>query len=243
MKAKKNPDFDLNQNSSLYFSIGLCIMLFASYTLLNYKTFDKDELALDVLNVEEVVEEEIPLTEQLQTPPPPPPPPAVVEEITIVEDVKEIEETIIESTETNQEEAIEERVVSIEDVEVEEEEETIEVPFAIVERVPTWPGCKGKTNEELKKCFQEKISKHLSSNFKYPEVARDLGIHGRVFVVFAVDKDGSITGVKSRGPDRLLEKEAMRIIKLLPKMEPGKQRGKNVRVPYSIPINFVLDNQ
>lgn len=242
MKAKKNPDFDLNQNSSLYFAIGLCIMLFASYTLLNYKTYNKGEFILDVLNVEEIIEEEIPLIEQIQTPPPPSPP-ALVEEITIVEDVEEIEESIIESTETNQEEAIEERVVSIQEVQVEEEEETIEVPFAVVERVPTWPGCKGKTNDELKKCFQEKISKHVAKNFKYPDVAIDLGIHGRVFVVFAVGQDGYITGVQSRGPDKILEKEAVRIIKLLPKMEPGRQRGKNVRVPYSIPINFVLESQ
>lgn len=242
MKAKKNPDFDLNQNSSLYFAIGLCIMLFATYTLLNYKSYENDSLALDVLNVEEVVEEDIPLTEQLKTPPPPPPPPAVVEEITIVEDAEEIKETLIESTETNQEEVIEEQQVFVEDVLVEEEEETIEVPFAIVERVPTWPGCTGKTNAELKKCFQDKITAHLSKNFKYPEVARELGIFGRVFVVFTIDKDGTITGVKARGPDKLLEKEAVRIISLLPNMEPGRQRGKTVKVPYSIPINFKLDN-
>lgn len=243
MKAKKNPNVDVSRNSSLYFAIGLCLMLFATYSLLNYKTYDKDNIAMEVLEVEEYVEEEVPITEQIKTPPPPPPPPAAVEEITIVEDVEDIEETIIESTETTQEEVIEEQQVYIEDVEVEEEEEVIEVPFAVVEKVPTWPGCKGKNNAELKKCFQEKITKHIASNFKYPEVALELNIHGRVFVMFAVDENGNITNIKTRGPDKSLEEEALRIMNKLPKMIPGQQRGKNVKVPYSLPINFKLENQ
>ncbi|MBT8260545.1 MAG: energy transducer TonB [Flavobacteriaceae bacterium] len=243
MNAKKNPDIDVNRNSSLYFAIGLCLMLFTTYSLLNYKTYDKDNIAMDVLEVEEFVEEDVPITEQIKTPPPPPPPPAAVEEITIVEDVEEIEETIIESTETSQEEVIAEREVLIEEVEVEEVEEIILVPFAVVERVPIWPGCKGKNNAELKKCFQEKITNHISSNFKYPDVALELGIHGKVFVMFAIDENGYITGIKTRGPDKSLEKEAHRIISKLPKMVPGKQRGRNVKVPYSIPISFKLDNQ
>lgn len=237
MQVKKNPELEVNRNSSLYFAIGLCLMLFATYSLLNFKTYDKDDLAMEVLNLDEEIEEEIPITEQLQTPPPPPPPPAAVEEITIVEDVEEIEETVIESTETNQEEIIEEHVY-VEDVEVEEVEEDIEVPFAVVEKVPTWPGCKGKNNAELKKCFQDNIKKHLAKNFKYPQVALELGIQGKVYVLFAIGKDGNVTGIRTRGPDKILEKEAARIIGLLPKMQPGKQRGKNVRVPYSIPINF-----
>ena len=243
MKTKKNPDLDVNRNSSLYFAIGLCLMLFTSYSLLNYKSYKTDDYAMEVLNVEEVIEEEIPITEQIVAPPPPPPAPAVVEVITIVEDIEEIEETLIESTETNQEEIIEEQEVFVEDVEVEEVEETIVVPFAVVERVPIWPGCIGKNNNELKKCFQEQIKQHLINNFNYPEVAIELGIHGKVFVMFAIDKDGTVTGIKTRGPDKLLEKEAARIMSKIPKMIPGKQRGINVKVPYSIPINFKLDIQ
>jgi len=243
MKPKKNPDFEVNRNSSLYFAIGLCLMLLTSYSLLNYKTYEKDDVAMEVLNIDDIMEEEIPITDQFNIPIPPPPPPSVVEEITIVEDIEEIEETIIESTETSQEEFIEEREVFVEDVVVEEEEEVIEVAFAVVEKVPIWPGCKGKNNDELKKCFQEKINQHLVKNFKYPDVALELGIHGRVFVIFAIDKDGIVTDIKVRGPDKLLEKEAARIISKLPKMIPGKQRGKSVKVPYSIPINFKLDIQ
>ena len=91
-------------------------------------------------------------------------------------------------------------------------------------------------------CFQEKIDKHIKRNFRYPEVAMELGIQGRVFVTFIIDKDGSITNILMRGPDKNLEKEAHRIISVLPKMTPGKQRGRAVRVPFIIPINFRLQN-
>lgn len=240
MQVKKNPDLDLNRNSGLYFAIGLCLMLFVTKGLLNYKTYDKQDIALEMLQMDEIDEEEIPVTEQIQTPPPPPPPPAAPEVITVVEDVVEIEETIIESTETSMEEAIEEREVFIEDINVEEVEEEVSVPFAVVEKVPIWPGCKGKNNAELKKCFQSKMIAHVTDNFEYPEIALELGINGRVFVLFNVDSQGFVTNIKTRGPDKLLEKEAARIIGLVPKMIPGKQRGKNVSVPYSLPINFTM---
>lgn len=242
MQVKKNPDLDLNRNSGLYFAIGLCLMLFVTKGLLNYKTYDKQDIALEILQMDEVVEEEIPVTEQIQTPPPPPPPPAAPEVITIVEDVIEIEETIIESTETSMEEAIEEREVYIEDIDVEEVEEDVSVPFAVVEKVPIWPGCKGKNNAELKKCFQDKMVEHVTKNFRYPEHALELGIRGKVFVLFQVDSKGYITNIRTRGPDKILEREAERIIRLVPQMIPGKQRGKNVSVPYSLPINFIMAN-
>ena len=241
MIPKKNPDLDLNKNSGLYFTIGLALMLFISNSLLNYKTYDKKDIALDVLNINEEVEEEIPII-NLNTPPPPPPPPAAPEVITVVEDVVEIEETIIESTETNMEEAIEERVIDVDDVNVDEVEEDVSVPFAIVEKVPIWPGCKGKNNAELKKCFQKNMIAHVKKNFEYPQSAIDLGLHGKVFVLFAIDSQGNVSNIKSRGPDRILEKEAERIVSLLPKMIPGKQRGRSVSVPYSLPIHFKYEN-
>jgi protein TonB len=161
MEAKKNPNLEVGRNSSLYFAIGLNIMLLITYNMLNYKTYDQEDLAMDILEVEEVIEEEIPLL-NIDTPPPPPPPPiATPEVITIVEDVEEIEETIIESTETDQEEGIEEREFAIDEVEVEEVEEEIEVAFAVVEKVPIFPGCKGKSNAELRKCIQEKMNEHV----------------------------------------------------------------------------------
>ena len=242
MQVKKNPDLDLTRNSGLYFTIGLCLMLFVTKGLLNYKTYDKQDIALELLQMDEVDEEEIPITEQILTPPPPPPPPAAPEVITVVEDVVEIEETIIESTETSMEDAIEEREVYIDDVNVEELEEDVSVPFAVVEKVPVWPGCKGKNNTELRKCFQKKMNKHVMENFKYPEIALEMGVHGRVFILFNINSDGQVTNIKTRGPDKVLEKEAARIISLVPNMIPGKQRGRNVSVPYSLPISFTMVN-
>jgi protein TonB len=239
MKAKKYPQYVVGRNSSLYFAIGLSVMLSVSYGLLNFKSYDNSNDLVEVLTFDEELDEIIPITEQIKTPPPPPPPPAAPEIITVIEDVADIEETVIESSETNQEEEIEERV-SVEDVEVEEIDEYIEVPFAVIEKVPIFPGCKGSTNSALKKCFQEKMNEHLMKNFEYPNVAMELGIHGRVIVIFVIDANGVVSNIRARGPDKMLEKEASRIISLLPKMIPGKQRGRPVNVPYSVPINFKI---
>jgi len=174
----------------------------------------------------------VPITEQIKTPPPPPPPPAPPV-IQVVEDEEEVEETVIESTETTQEEIIE-------DVEVMKEEVDVDVPFAIIEDVPLFPGCENVKKSERRNCFQEKIQRHIAKNFHYPEIAQEMGIQGRVYVQFVIEKDGSITGIRTRGPDKNLEKEADRIISKLPKMTPGKQRERPVRVPFAIPISFIL---
>jgi protein TonB len=236
MKAKKNPEVDLRRNSSLFFAVGLSLMLFLTYTALNLKSYDKEEIAINVIDVEALVEEEIPSI-NINTPPPPPPPQVASEVITIVEDVADIEESVIKSTEINMEDAIEE-VVAVEEVEVEEVEEDISVPFAVVEKVPVFPGCTGKSNAELKACFEKKVIEHVSKNFRFPELALEMQIHGKVFVLFSIDQQGYVSGIRTRGPDKILEKEAERIISLLPRMKPAKQRGKAVRVPYSIPIHF-----
>lgn len=236
MISKKNPDIEVGRNSSLYFAIGIILMLLATRGLLEYKTYDKASINIGILDIEQEFEEDIPII-NVNEPPPPPPPAAVTEDLIVVEDVEEIEETIIESTEIDQDDAIEERIIKAEDIAVEEVEEDIVVPFAVIEKVPIFPGCKG-TNQELKACFQEKVQEHVIKNFKFPEQAQEMGIGGKVFVLFAIDKNGYITDIKSRGPDKILEKEAERIISILPNMIPGKQRGKPVKVPYSIPIYF-----
>ncbi|WP_341215365.1 energy transducer TonB [uncultured Wocania sp.] len=240
MKPKKNPELEIGRNSSLYFAIGLNLMLFLSWQALEYKTYDKDLVSIDVLNVDEELEEDIPIVNINTPPPPPPPPPAVVETITIVEDVEDVEETIIESTEANQNDAVEERIVDVSDVDVEEVDEDVEVPFAAIEDVPVFPGCEGQPRDKMKDCFQKKIQEHVVKNFRYPELATEMGIQGRVSVIFVIDSKGFTTKVRSRGPDKILEKEAERIIGLLPKMTPGKQRGRSVKVSYAVPIFFKL---
>ena len=241
MEPKKNPELEVGRNSSLYFAIGMNIMLFISWQALEYKTYEAVDIELDRLVVEEVVEEEIPIMTMNTPPPPPPPPPAVVtEEIQIVEDLEEVEETIIESTETSQDDVIDDRIISVSDVVVGEVDEYVEVPFAVIEDVPLFPGCEKVKRSQRRACFQKKMLAHVSKNFRYPETALEMEISGRVFVIFTIEKDGSIKKIKTRGPDRLLENEARRIVSLLPKMIPGKQRGKPVSVPFSLPINFKM---
>lgn len=239
MEPKKNPKADITKNSSLYFAVGLALMMFVAYSAINHKTYDKSDIDIGMLNLDEELEEEIPITEQIQTPPPPPPPPAAPEEIEIVEDEEEIEETVIESTETDQEEEI----VEVEEVEVEEVEEDIEVPFAVIENVPIFPGCESGNNEAKKACMSEAIAKFVNKKFN-TDLAGDLGLSGRqrIIVAFKIDKSGSIVGVRARAPHPKLAQEAERVINLLPKMKPGKQRGKAVIVPYSLPILFQVQD-
>lgn len=150
MEIKKNSRVDLNRNSALYFVIGLCLMLFVSWRLIEFKTYEKDQFDYESILVEQDEEEEIPLTEQIKTPQPPPPPTEQAPtEIEIVEDEEEVEETIIESTETDRDEIIE-----VEDVVI-EEEEIIDVPFAVIEDVPVFPGCEDVEKNQLRNCFQE----------------------------------------------------------------------------------------
>ena len=128
------------------------------------------------------------------------------------------------------------------DIEIEEVEEDVEVPFAVIENVPVFPGCKG-SNSKKKKCMSEKIAKFVQRRFN-TDLAGDLGLSGRqrINVIFKIDKRGNVTSVRARAPHPRLEKEAVRVIKLLPKFEPGKQRGKAVIVPYSLPIIFQVQD-
>lgn len=239
MKAKKNPELEVGRNSSLYFAIGLNLMLLLSWSALEYRTYEKDDYVMEVLDVEYKIEDDIPIV-KMNTPTPPPPPPAAAPEvIEIIEDTQDVEETIIESTEIGQDDAVEDfQVVDVDAVVVEEVEEEVEVAFALIEDVPVFPGCEGLSKAQTTKCFQDKVQKHVLDNFRYPDAAMQLGIQGRVSVVFIIDSKGYTTGIRSRGPDKILEKEAERIISLMPKMKPGKQRGKPVKVTYGVPIYF-----
>ena len=236
MQPKKNEKADLSKNSSLYFVIGLSLILLISWQAIEWKTYDKSLYGYEALDVEDDDDEEIPITEQIKTPPPPPPPPPPAPEvIEVVEDEEEVEETVIESTETDEDE-----IVEVEEVEIEEEFEDVDVPFAVIEDVPIFPGCEKVAKSERRNCFQDKMNRHIRKNFRYPEIAQEMGIQGRVYVNFIISKDGSISNIRMRGPDKNLEKEAQRIISKLPRMTPGKQRGRAVRVPFSIPITFRL---
>jgi protein TonB len=197
---KKNPKADLSKNSITYFLIGLVLILFIVWRAIELKTYERD-IELDRLSNMDDDEEDIPVTEMKITAPPPPPPSAAPQVIEVVEDEEEVEETIIESTETDQEEIIE-----VEEIEVEEDDDDIEVPFAIIEDIPVFPGCEKVSKKKQRDCFQEKINKHIRNNFRYPEIAQEMGIQARVYVSFIIGKDGKVIMVKPRGPDKNLEK-------------------------------------
>ncbi|MFH4968530.1 energy transducer TonB [Gaetbulibacter sp. M240] len=240
MEPKKSPQANVGRNSSLFFAIGLAVMLFITNLAINYKTYDKSNIDIGQVDMDQLDEEDVPITEQLQMPPPPPPPPAAPEVIEVVEDDEDVEETVIESTEADQETEI----VEVEDVMVDEVEEDVEVPFAVIENVPIFPGCENEQGNNAKKqCMSEKIQRFVTRNFN-TELASDLGLSGRqrINVIFKIDKTGNVTGVRSRAPHPGLEKEAARVINSLPKMKPGKQRGKAVTVPYSLPIVFQVQD-
>lgn len=239
MQQKKNPKSNLENYTRHFLQLGLLLALLLIYMGIEYKTYEKDVGSLGDVAFEEIIEEDIPITERIEQIKPPPPPPPAPEKIEVVEDEEEVEETILESTETDQDEVIE--VEEIEEV-VEEEEVVADVPFAIIEDAPVYPGCKG-TKAEKKKCLQESIQKHVSRKFD-TGLASELGLdpgRKRVIVVFKIDKNGEITDVRARGPHARLEKEGIEVVKSLPKMIPGKQRGRPVGVKYTLPITLQVE--
>ncbi|MBT6081364.1 MAG: energy transducer TonB, partial [Polaribacter sp.] len=200
------------------------------------KTYDRNIGDLGSANMTAEMEEETVITERIEPVKPKTPPPPAPEKIEIVEDEKEVEETIIESTETDETEAVE-------IVEVEEVEEVIEdVSFMIIEDVPVFPGCKGN-KAELKKCFSKKVQKHFSRKFD-ADLPNELGLSAgrkRVFIGFKIDKTGNIVNVNARAPHPKIKSEVIKVMKQLPRMKPGKQRGKPVGVKYSIPFTLIVE--
>lgn len=226
MEIKKSQKADLEKKKGVFLQVGLIAVLGLVYLAFEWTTSEKMENTLGQLSGQEIVEEEIINTFRDETPPPPPPPPSAPEVLEIVEDDTEIEDDlIIEDTESDEND-----VVNIVDVQEEEEEEEEIFNFYVLEDKPTF-SLGG----------EEGLLKWIAENTKYPEIAKENGITGKVFVGFVIDKDGSVTDVKVlRSVDPYLDKEAVRVVKSMPKWSPGKQRGKPVKVSFQVPINFKL---
>lgn len=239
MEIKKNPKSNLENYSKIFMQIGLVLALFITYAAIEKKTYDKVINDLGVVSMNAIMEEEIPITERIEPVKPKTPPPPAPEVIEVVEDKEDIEETVIESTETDETE----EVVVEEIVEIAEAEEVIEdVNFMIIEDSPVFPGCKGNKSE-LKACFNQKVQRHFARKFD-TDLPNELGLSTgkkRVFIGFKIDNKGNIVNVQARGPHPKIEQEVIKVMKLLPKMKPGRQRGKPVGVSYNIPFSLVVE--
>ena len=225
MEAKKTPKADLEKKSGMFLNLGLAISVGLVLFAFEYKTYDDREL-MDLGSISDEFEEllDIPITEQ---PPPPPPPPVEQPVIQEVPDEVEIEEIEVNFDVDVTEETVIKEVVITEAAPVEEKADEI---FDVVETMPTPVG------------GMEAWNKYLSNNLKYPTQARRMGIEGTVFVVFVVNTDGSIQDVEIlRGIGGGADEEAVRVVRAAPNWEPGKQRGKPVRVKMRLPIRFKLN--
>ena len=225
MQVKKSEQASLEKDKLIYTLMGLVFVLSLVYVALEWT--EREVTKYEVTDTEFLFEEEVEIQQTSQETPPPPPPPAVqeVEVLNVVEDNVETE-----SIEVNTEDDKEAEVVIAAPVEAPQEDEEEEVVFVVVESMPEFPG------------GQQALFKYLSENVKYPVIAQENGIQGRVICQFVVNKDGSIVDVEvvRSGGDPSLDKEAVRVIKSMPKWKPGKQRGKAVRVKYTVPVNFKL---
>ena len=213
MELKKNPKADLEKRRGLYLEIGLVVILAATLVAFEVKSYDSEEETAFQREVIDEPEEVIIQTDVVEPPPPPPPEvPEVTTLINVVDDEQEIKN------------------VEITQVKVEEEEEVAEEPiFTVVESEPEFPG------------GMEALYKYLAQNIKYPQLARENGITGKVYVTFVVEKDGSIANPRIlRDIGGGCGAEAIRVVKAMPKWSPGKQRGKAVRVQFNLPVNFNL---
>ena len=226
MEVKKSPKADLESKKSVFMQIGLVAVLAMVLIAFEWTTTDVDVSQFEMVEDLEAEEEIMPITRQEEVkPPPPPPPPKVADVLNIVEDDVELDEELdIEDTEMDQDTEID-----FADLAMEEEEEEDAPVFFIVEGMPEFPG------------GEVELRKYIAKSVKYPVIAQENGIQGRVYISFVVSKKGEVTDVKvARGVDPNLDKEAIRVVKAMPKWKPGKQRGKAVKVSYTVPINFVL---
>ena len=226
MQVKKSQKASLEDKKIIYVLMGFVFVLSVCYVAFEWT--EKEVTKYEVADTDFLFEEEVEIQQTTQETTPPPPPPPAVQEVEVLNVVEDDVET--ESIEINTEDEKDVEVVIAPPVEAPVEEEEEEVIFMVVETMPEFPG------------GQQALFKYLSENVKYPVIAQENGIQGRVICQFVVNKDGAIVDVEvvRSGGDPSLDKEAVRVIKSMPKWNPGKQRGKAVRVKYTVPVNFRL---
>ncbi|MCQ2301339.1 MAG: TonB family protein [Bacteroidales bacterium] len=223
METKKSNRADLEKRRLMFTQIGLIVSLALAWMVFETKSYGKQEIRTFDGTTEAIPDDLVPVT--VQEKPQPIEKPKVVNMITIVDNNEEIESEIDIDVNVEEDEPIEPTVP----IDIIEEEIVEEVPFIIVENMPTFPG------------GEKKMLEYVAKNVKYPQLAKEVGTQGRVFVSFVVEKDGSITNVTIlRGIGSGCDEEAIRVVKSMPKWNPGLQCGRAVRVSCNLPINFKL---
>lgn len=249
MKIKKNPSADPKRNSSIYLQLGLMFVLVLTFIGIEYKTANSLFIPNASIDTESAYKEEIALI----TLPPTQSLPVVTTPI-ITDDVEVVRDEVILNNEpidiapmdVDNLNSLVSPIVAASSVGSSNIDNGVdefpEVDFRVVEQIPLFPGCENVPKEEQMNCFNAELQKHIKKNFRYPDRAIQDNLQGRVSVQFIIEKDGSITVTNVRGPKggELLEKEGVRNINKLPKLKPGMQRGKPVKVRYAVPINFKL---
>lgn len=227
MEVKKSPKADLDSKRLTFALIGLVVSLFIVWRVFEIKSYDKRTLENLQRTVEIIEEEMVEITKQEAPKPQPPAPKPQATQIQIVEDDVEVEDEIDINAEVSQEEIIEEYVYEAPEI---EEEEIVEAEiFTVVEQMPEFPGGAAE------------MTRFIQKNIKYPMMARESDIQGRVYVNFVVEPDGSVSNVTvMRGIGGGCDEEAVRIVNMMPKWNPGKQRGIAVRCSFTVPIVFRL---
>jgi len=224
MEKRKTEKADLENKRGLFLQIGLVVTLAVVLAAFEWKTYDRQIEIGDGRTA--LIDEEIAMiTEHTPPPPPPPPPLEITTELQIVDDDMVVEEILIDA-DIRQDEVL--VAFTAPDI-VDEEEADEHIIFQVVEDQPGFPG-----GEEARMRF-------LSNNIRYPAIARESGIQGTVFITFVVERDGSITDVQVvRGIGGGCDEEAVRVVRMMPRWTPGKQRGRPVRVQFMMPIRFTL---
>lgn len=226
MEIKKSPRADLENKKSIFWEIGL--MLSLGIVLLAFEWKVSVPEPSDFITVSEIPMDidMVPVTRL--NPLPPPPPPAMIKPFDLLEIVDEPDPLTDDVELVNADDDTENPTLSLDNLNYEAVETDEVLPFLPAEDMPVFPG---------------NVQKWLAQQVKYPQIAIENNIQGKVFVQFVIEKDGSVSNITIvRGVDTALDKEAVRVISSMPKWQPGKQRGKAVRVSYTIPISFTLSN-
>lgn len=227
---KKSDKANLEKNISLYFLMGTVVALSLIFVAFEW---GNREIKVSDAQSDQVIEEieDIQITPQDENTPPPPPPeqPVVVEQIQVVEDNVKVADVEITSVDDAFDKLQNTFTPPAPDQRGREEVVEDNQIFEFLEEMPEFPG------------GQAAMMKWLGENVKYPAIATENNIQGRVMVSFVVERDGSVSNVKIlRGVDPSLDKEAIRLINAMPKWKPGMQTGKPVRARFNIPVTFKL---